>query len=176
VDKTYEYFTEVLGFAGHGRWPGPDGNTIYAMVSLPTKYGNANLMLGPYDMAVQGTELGEFGRNLRESPETLGNGVVAWFMVPDVDKYHAFLKSRGANIDEAPKDQFWGDRTMSVLVPDGYYLTFATPIKGYKPGPGMGEAEGVGAVQATAPGTKRIPLPSAAKKATKSTAAKKKKR
>jgi len=174
VDKTYEYYTGTLGFAGTGKWAGPDGSTMHAMVVLPTKFGNATLMFGPYDMASSGAygDMGQFGENLKNSPQTLGNGVVLWFNVPDVDKYHAFLKKTGATIDEAPKDQFWGDRTMSVLAPDGYYLTFSSPIKGFKTPPGMGETDGVGATQAKAPLTKKIKLPRAAAK--KKTAAKKK--
>jgi PhnB protein len=169
VDKTYEYFTEVLGFAGYGKWAGPDGSTMHASVVLPTKHGEASIMFGPIRAATSGQfgDMGEFGENLKNSPETLGNGVVLFFAVPDVDKYYAFIKSRGAIIDETPKDQFWGDRTISVLTPDGYYLTFASPIKGFKMPPGMGEAEGLGATQATAPLTKRIRLPGATRTATK---------
>jgi len=177
VDKTYEYFTQVLGFAGTGRWAGPDGGTMYAAVKLPTKFGEANVMFGPMSMVTsgQGGDMGEFGENLKNSPETLGNGVVTWLTVPDVDKYHAFIAGKGADIDEAPTDQFWGDRTMSVRTPDGYYLTFATPIKGFTPPPGMGEREGQGAVQATAPGTKKIKIPGlAAPKKKAATKAKKK--
>lgn len=178
VDKTYEYFTGTLGFAGLGRWAGPDGSTMHAMVNLPTKYGEACVMFGPLAGVTSGQfgDTGEFGENVKNSPNTLGNGVVLWFTVPDVDKYRAFIAKNGADIDEEPKDQFWGDRTMSVRAPDGYYLTFASPIKGFKMPPGMGEQDGVGAVQAKAPGTKKIKLPTARKATTKKAAPKKKKR
>lgn len=161
VDKTYEYFTRVLGFAGTGKWAGPDGATMHAMVGLPTKYGEGWLMMGPYAAATSGAfgDMGQFGENLKNSPHTLGNGVVLWFNVPDVDKYHAFIAKNGATIDEAPTDQFWGDRTLSVLTPDGYYVTFASPIKNFQAPPGMGDADGAGATQATAPGTKAIRIP-----------------
>jgi catechol 2,3-dioxygenase-like lactoylglutathione lyase family enzyme len=174
VDKTYEYFTQTLGFAGTGKWAGPDGSTMHAMVILPTKYGNASLMFGPAAAVISGAfgDTGEFGENIRNSPNTLGNGVVLWFTVPDVDKYHAFIRKNGAMIDEEPTDMFWGDRTMSVRTPDGYYVTFASPIKGFKMPPGMGESDGVGATQATAPLTKRIPLPGARKPAKKAAKAK----
>jgi len=169
VDKTYDYFTSVLGFAGHGKWPGPDGSTMHASVVLPTKLGEASVMMGPIAAATSGQfgDLGAFGENLKRSPNTLGNGVVLWFNVPDVDKYYAFVKKNGADIDDGPTDQFWGDRTISVRTPDGYYLSFASPIKGFKPPPGMGEDEGTDAAQATAPGAKRIELPSAGKKKAK---------
>ncbi|MCA1814139.1 MAG: VOC family protein [Halobacteriales archaeon] len=176
VDKTYEYFTEVLGFAGTGKWAGPDGSTMHAMVVMPTKFGDAHVMFGPAAALTSGAfgDAGAFGENVKNSPETLGNGVVLWFNVPDVDKYHAFVKTKGATIDEAPKDQFWGDRTMSVLAPDGYYLTFSSPIKGFATPPGMGERDSVGATQAKAPLTKKIKIPGLP--AAKKKAASKKKR
>jgi PhnB protein len=179
VDKTYEYFTEVLGFAGTGKWAGPDGNTMHAMAVLPTKFGDAHVMFGPAAALASGAfgDAGQFGENVKNSPQTLGNGVVLWFNVPDVDKYHSFIRGKGATIDEAPKDQFWGDRTMSVLAPDGFYLTFSSPIKGFQTPPGMGERDAIGARQATAPLTKRIKLPAAtttkAKKAPVKTSKKK---
>jgi catechol 2,3-dioxygenase-like lactoylglutathione lyase family enzyme len=176
VDKTYEYFTEILGFAGTGKWAGPDGATMHAMAVLPTKFGAAHVMFGPYAAATSGAfgDMGQFGENLKRSPDTLGNGVVTWFNVPDVNKYYAFIKARGAMIDEPPTDQFWGDRTLSVLTPDGYYLTFSSPTKGFKPPAGMGDREATGATQATAPLTHKIKLPGAP--ARKKTSTRKKKR
>lgn len=163
VDKTYDYFTQVLGFAGHGKWAGPDGSTMHASVAFPTETGQATLMMGPLDAVTSGQygDAGEFGENLKNSPDTLGNGVTLFFLVPDVDAYFAFVKKKGALIDEEPTDQFWGDRTLSVRTPDGYYLTFASPVAGFEPPEGMGEADGAGAVQATAPGTVEIALPGA---------------
>jgi len=52
--------------------------------------------------------------------------------VNGVDEYHNRIAAKGAVIDEPPTDQFWGDRTISVIVPEGYYFTFAEPIKGFK--------------------------------------------
>jgi catechol 2,3-dioxygenase-like lactoylglutathione lyase family enzyme len=68
VDKTYDYFTSVLGFAGTGKWAGPDGQTMHAMAILPTKNGEASVMFGPLAMATSpmGGDLGEFGENLKK--------------------------------------------------------------------------------------------------------------
>jgi catechol 2,3-dioxygenase-like lactoylglutathione lyase family enzyme len=173
VDKTYDYFTGVLGFAGLGKWKGPDGSTMHASVVMATRNGEASLMLGPLAAAASGAygDMGQFGENLKRSPDTLGNGVVLFLNVPDVDKYHAFISGKGALIDEPPTDQFWGDRTISVLTPDNYYLTFASPIKGWKAPPGMGDADASDVRKATFPGAKRIPLPGQ-KKPAKAKAAK----
>lgn len=164
IDKTYDYFTQVLGFAGHGKWPGPEGNTMHASVGLPTEHGQGTVMMGPLDMAIgdEGRGEGRFVENLRNSPETMGNGVAIWFMVPDVDTYHTFLEETGALIEEGPTDQFWGDRTIAVNTPDGYLLMFASPIESFEPPEGLGETDGTGATQATAPGTVEIELPGSA--------------
>ena len=48
-----------------------------------------------------------------------------------MDGLYAKVTKRGAIVDEAPTDQFWGDRTISLVTPDGYYMTFAQPIEGF---------------------------------------------
>jgi uncharacterized glyoxalase superfamily protein PhnB len=63
--------------------------------------------------------------------------VVFYFTVDDVDSYYARIVARGAQIDEPPTDQFWGDRTISVLVPEGLYFTFARPIPGFQMSSGL---------------------------------------
>ena len=150
VDKVYDYFTSVLGFAGQGKMAGPDGATMHAEVSLPTKNGEAYVMLGPKAMMASSPDTAEFGQNLNKGP--LGNGVLLYFTVGNVDRYFEFINKNGAIIDEPLADQMWGDRTISVLTPDGYYMTFATPIKGFKPEKGMMENM-TGVTKATAPGT-----------------------
>ncbi|MCA1814138.1 MAG: VOC family protein [Halobacteriales archaeon] len=133
VDKTYEYFTRTLGFTGDYRMKGPTGTTAHAEVYLGKPDGSeARLMMGSLAMAQsnQGYDTGEFGQNLTRGP--LGNGVVLYFRATNVDKLYEKLRTNGAVIDEPPTDQFWGDRTISVLTPDNYYLTFAQPIKGFK--------------------------------------------
>jgi len=133
VDKTYEYFTQTLGFQGDYRMKGPTGATMHGEVYLGKPDGTeARLMIGSLQGAQDTTQYdtGEFGRNLTRGP--LGNGVVLYFSVPNVDKLYAKIQANGAIIDEPPSDQFWGDRTISVLTPDNYYLTFAQRIKGFK--------------------------------------------
>jgi len=154
IEKTYDYFTNVLGFAGLGKFQGPDGNVMHASVVLPTRTGEATIMFSPWNFVVNNPDMsGEFATNLNKG--VLGNGVVLFLNIPDVDKYHGFISSKGAIIDEPPTDQFWGDRTISVLTPDGYYLTFASPIKGFKAPEGMGPEAGTDKVKATAPGTSK---------------------
>lgn len=136
---------------------------MHASVAFPTDEGMASVMIGPRDMVIaeESHSPGRFARNVRESPETLGNGVSLWFRVPDVDAYHAFVEENGATILEGPTDQFWGDRTISVEAPDGYVLMFASSIEDFEAPPDMGETDGEDLIQATAPGTVATEVPGA---------------
>lgn len=132
IDKTYEYLTKTLGFTPEMRMKGPNGATMHGEVRWGKGDDQVAIMIGSV-AAAQDTSMydsGEFGQNLTKGP--LGNGVVLFFRVPNVDKFYAKITANGAIIDEPPTDQMWGDRTISVLTPDNYYLTFYAPIKGFK--------------------------------------------
>jgi catechol 2,3-dioxygenase-like lactoylglutathione lyase family enzyme len=136
IDKNLEYFTQTLGFQEVERQVAPDGSVVHATVAWGKGAKAANVSLASIPLMTGGDgpdyDFGQFGQNLRNSPGTLGNGVVLFFHVPNVDKVYARINAKGAIIDEPPTDQFWGERTISVNTPDGYYLTFAQPIKGWK--------------------------------------------
>ena len=137
IDKNLEYFTNTLGFRLVERYAAPDGTTFHATVAYGNgaKAGHISLASIPGMMSAgEGPtyDFGTFGQNVRNSPQTLGNGVVLYFHVPNVDKVFAKINAKGAIVDEPPTDQFWGERTISVLTPDNYYITFSQPIKGWK--------------------------------------------
>jgi uncharacterized glyoxalase superfamily protein PhnB len=60
-----------------------------------------------------------------------GTGVLLYAQVPDVNKLHAEFKRRKAKIYWKLKDQEWGARTFTVEDPDGYLLSFWTPLPGH---------------------------------------------
>ena len=131
VGKTFDYLTETLGFAPEFRVRGPSGNVVFAGAWWGEIGKGTQVVLGDIEEALHGHyDHGAFGRQMEEHP--LGTGVVLYFYTDDVDALYARVQSRGAIIDEPPTDQFWGDRTISVLTPDGYYLTFAKPIRGFR--------------------------------------------
>ena len=131
VAKNVDYFVHCLGFTEEERFVMPDGSLAHALVKLGRGKATQGVSLASIPLML-GTDydFDEFGRNLKAHP--LGNGVVLDFVVPDVDKFHARIKAKGALVDEPPSDQFWGERTVSVRTPDGYYLTFAKRIAGFK--------------------------------------------
>jgi len=56
------------------------------------------------------------------------------FYVDDVDELFDYMKndetiSRLGNLESKPVDAAWGERFFHVLDPDGYKLSFATPIR-----------------------------------------------
>jgi uncharacterized glyoxalase superfamily protein PhnB len=52
-----------------------------------------------------------------------GNGSIRIF-VNDVDRMHADLVSRGANVIKAPQNYDYGMHDLDVVDPDGNHLTF----------------------------------------------------
>lgn len=142
IDKNLEYFTKTLGFTEVERWQAPDGTTAHATVAFGKGATAATIDLGSTKSVTQGGmdnyDFGQFGENIKNSPHTLGNGVILFFRVPNVDKFFAKINANGAIVDEPPTDQMWGQRTISILTPDNHYLTFWQPIKGWKPTEGSG--------------------------------------
>ena len=131
VGKMFDYFTDTLGFSPEFRVRGPDGRVMFAGVWWGTVGKGTRVVLGDIEEALHGHyDHGAFGKQMEEHP--LGTGVVVYFYSQDVDALYARITKRGAVIDEPPTDQFWGERTISVVTPDGYYLTFAQPIKSFR--------------------------------------------
>ena len=58
--------------------------------------------------------------------------VEIYLEVADVDKYHNELTTKGIKVTTPLTDQWWGDRTFTVLDPFGYqvwfFQTVADPI------------------------------------------------
>ncbi len=131
VGRMFDYLTETLEFSPEFRVRGPDGNVVFAGAWWGRVGRGTRVVLGDIEEALHGHyDHGAFGRQMEEHP--LGTGVVVYFYTGDIDALHARIAARGAVIDEPPTDQFWGERTVSVVTPDGYYLTFAQPIRGFR--------------------------------------------
>jgi len=63
--------------------------------------------------------------------------VEIYLEVGDVNAYHEELKKRGVKITSALTDQWWGDRTFTVIDPFGYQIWFYTHVGEPKPPKGM---------------------------------------
>jgi uncharacterized glyoxalase superfamily protein PhnB len=109
VDASIAFY-EKLGFTKQMAMDGPDGVNAFAIITL----GQANLALG-------------------RRPDDTRDRDVADFMVylpegGDLDGLYAAAKSRGIQIDEDIKTQYWGDRTFTVFDLDGYRITMSVTV------------------------------------------------
>lgn len=108
LGRSLRYYEHVLGFRRWFAWPDDDPGSAGVI------RGNVRFIL---DLAPQG-----------EGPR--GTGVTFYVDVGalDLDAYHAEVAGRGARVVQPPEDQPWGDRTFTVLYPDGYRITFARTV------------------------------------------------
>ena len=109
-----EWYKKALGAEEVTRAVGPDGKIMHAELRI----GDSPVMLND-DMMGGNTVKAHGG-----SPASL------WVYVPDCDTLFNRAIEAGAKV--APggmgelADQFWGDRTGTILDPDGYRWTIAT--------------------------------------------------
>lgn len=116
--KSIEFYARAFGFEAYGEvMRDSDGRVQHAGMRL----GEAVIMLGP--------EEGSMGLKVRSSdaPDNLS----LYVYVADVDAVQARAQRGGAQVVQAPADQFWGDRTAVYKDPDGYHWTFATNVGGF---------------------------------------------
>lgn len=94
------------------RMPGPDGRVGHAEIQI----GDSRLMLAD-----------EFPEMGAKSPTTIGGSAVGLCLyVEDVDALFARALAAGAKELRPVKDQFYGDRSGTLLDPFGHQWTIAT--------------------------------------------------
>ena len=105
------WYRDVLGFSVKQKWE-LDGKFLGAEMNS----GAVSLNLGQDDW--------KLGRDRNK-----GQGTRMYITTgPDIDAFADQVKARGASLDSEPKDE-WGVRAFSLTDPDGYKLTFMTPLK-----------------------------------------------
>ena len=76
----------------------------------------------------------EMPDTLYRSPEAFaGTPVTLMFYVADVDRRFAQAVSAGATVQREVKDQFYGDRSGTLVDPFGYVRTIATHVEDVTP-------------------------------------------
>jgi PhnB protein len=107
-----DFYKKAFGATELLRFGGPDGKIGHAEI----KIGEGVVML-----ADESPERGH------KSPQTLGgNAVSLLFYVPDVDVFFAKAVAAGATVRQALADQFYGDRSGTIVDPFGHVWTIAT--------------------------------------------------
>jgi PhnB protein len=112
VKAAVAFYQKALGFTKRGVMNGPDGKPIHAELTLR----GATLMLGP-EMAERGYLS---AKNAGASPATL------YLYTENVDKLVAKALKLGATAQGPVMDMFWGDRSGTIVDPDGYKWMIAT--------------------------------------------------
>jgi PhnB protein len=110
--RALDFYKKAFGATELLRFGGPDGKIGHAEI----KIGEGVVML-----ADESPERGH------KSPQTLGgNAVSLLFYVPDVDAFFAKAVAAGATVRQPLADQFYGDRSATIVDPFGHVWTIAT--------------------------------------------------
>jgi PhnB protein len=116
-----DWYKRALGAQEVARAVGPDGKIMHAEVRI----GDSLIMLN--DEVGGGKSAKAFGG----SPASL------WIYVEDCDALFARAVAAGARVPPGPmgqlSDQFWGDRSGTVIDPHGYQWTIATHKQDFTP-------------------------------------------
>lgn len=113
--QAIEFYKKVFGATEVIRMAGPDGSVMHAEV----KIGDSMIMIGE--------ENPKWGAT---APTSLGGspvGICLYF--PDVDARFATALANGATEKKAVQDQFYGDRSGTIIDPFGHVWTIATHIE-----------------------------------------------
>ncbi|HEX4486096.1 MAG TPA: VOC family protein [Terriglobales bacterium] len=117
--KAIEFYTKVFGATELLRLPGPDGKLGHAEIRI----GDSVLM-----MADESPQMGN------RSPKSIGGSPVGIMLyVENSDHVFAKAVAAGATVDRPIEDQFYGDRSGTVVDPFGYKWTISTHIEDVSP-------------------------------------------
>jgi PhnB protein len=112
VKAAANFYQKAFGFAKRGIMNGPDGKAIHAELTLR----GTTLMLGP-EMPQMGSRS---AKSIGASPTSL------YLLTENVDKVVAKAVKLGAAPKGPVMDMFWGDRSGTIVDPDGYVWMVAT--------------------------------------------------
>jgi PhnB protein len=112
VKAATTFYQKAFGFTKRGIMNGPDGKPMHAELTLR----GTTLMLGP-EMPERGARS---AKTLGASPASL------YLLVENADKVVGKAVKLGAEPKGPVMDMFWGDRTGTVVDPDGYAWMVST--------------------------------------------------
>jgi PhnB protein len=112
IKAAVNFYTKAFGFAKRGIMNGPDGKPMHAELTLR----GTTLMLGPENPQMGGRS----AKSLGGSPVTL------YLTTESVDKVVAKAIKLGAKVPVG--DMFWGDRSGTIVDPEGITWMVATHV------------------------------------------------
>lgn len=118
VERSLEFYKGVFGFSVLSKWES-DGRLAWVRIGSE----RVELMLNRSEVAANDEEA-----SIRRKKSGAFSDVVLYFEVPDVDALHAKLKNMGI-LATPPFDNQSGTREMHARDPDGYQLSFTSPLQ-----------------------------------------------
>ena len=118
VDQARAFYVDKLGFGHMMGMLGKDGQLDFCTVTL----NGAKVMLTRPQERTEGT-----------SATSAKRPVELYLQVEDVNAYHDKLHKQGVRITGPLTDQWWGDRTFTVIDPYGYQIWFYQTVGDIKP-------------------------------------------
>lgn len=109
VDHARNFYVESLGFSHLMGMLGKDGQLDFCTVTS----GGAKIMLMRAPASGSSTEVTSSKRP-----------VELYLEISDVNGYHDELAAKGIEVTNPLTDQWWGDRTFTVMDPFGYQIWF----------------------------------------------------
>ena len=117
--RAIEYYKKAFGAKEIVRHGAPDGRVAHAEIQI----GDSRLMLAD-----------EFPEMGAKSPSTIGGTPVGLCIyVPNVDVIFNQAIAAGGKVERPLADQFYGDRTGTLIDPFGHKWTIATHIEDVSP-------------------------------------------
>jgi PhnB protein len=114
-----DFYRRAFGAKEQVRMPGPEGKVMHAEILI----GDSKIMLAD-----------EFPQMGARSPQSIGGTPVGICLyVAKVDAVYEQAIAAGAKIERPLKDQFYGDRSGTVIDPFGHKWTIATHIEDVSP-------------------------------------------
>ena len=119
ASSAIDYYKKVFGAEERMRMPGPDGRVMHAELQI----GDSIVML-----ADENPEMGA------KSPKTIGGAASSLHVyVRDVDTTTQTAVEAGGQLIRPVKNQFYGDRSGSIIDPFGHIWSIATHIEDVSP-------------------------------------------
>jgi PhnB protein len=117
--RAIDFYKQAFGATEIMRFPGPNNTIVHAEI----KIGDSVVMLSDSPVG------GEF-----RDPQALGGSPIGLMIyVPEVDKTFKNAVSLGAKESRPVVDQFYGDRSGTLVDPFGHVWTVATHVEDVSP-------------------------------------------
>jgi PhnB protein len=117
--RAIDFYKQAFGATEIMRFPGPNNTIVHAEI----KIGDSVVMLSDSPVG------GEF-----RDPQALGGSPIGLMIyVPEVDKTFKDAVSLGAKQSRPVVDQFYGDRSGTLVDPFGHVWTVATHVEDVSP-------------------------------------------